>query len=67
MNIFFVKNEKVAFLIDPEAVKTKKDIWQCCPFCGNSEPIATVEGWLVKTSLKRSQLKKQGIIVSSAH
>jgi hypothetical protein len=63
MNKFFVKNEVVAKSLDPQANSTmKKVLWVNDTQLDEATP---QKGWLVQTPLTRSQLSKNGVMVSS--
>lgn len=63
MNQYFVKNREVALRLDPQAKETVKTHYHCCPSC--DEGYAEEKGFLVSTPLTRSELQKQGVMVSS--
>jgi hypothetical protein len=64
MNQFFVKNKQIAFSLDNDAKEAKKFIFDCCVGCSN--PVALSKGYVVKTSMTKSQLQKVGVLVSSS-
>lgn len=64
MATFFVKNQKVALSIDNNAQESKKQYFDCCPSCGRA--VAEEKGFLVSTPLTKSELNKQGVLVSSS-
>ena len=58
---FFVKDFKIAYSIDPYAVRVKKVLYGCyC--CG---PIASMGGYLVSTNHSKRDFAMRGIMVSS--
>jgi len=63
-NKFFVKSAIAASWFG-NAKPAAKDIFSCCSQCGSA--IATQKGFVVSTSLSRTQLKKHGILVSSTN
>jgi hypothetical protein len=63
MTTYFIKSEKVARKFE-RMVPAIKAVYQCCPEC--DKPMYYQSGYLVSSSATRTQLKKQGIMVSSA-
>ena len=62
---YFVKSLRFAYKVDPRPYPVIKDYYFCCPQCEDGKPYMQLKGFRVRTDKSRSQLKREGVLVSS--